>query len=105
MKYFITDNGIEKEVSKKHYNKINLMHENVQRFFVLCEDYDLNKRYSVTGFDLKLKGIDILYILDIIYKDRDDPTRNLTLEGNLFYHTKQGKCVGWNSSSGFVSFT
>jgi len=105
MKYFITDKGAEKEVSKKHYNKIKLMHENVQRFFVLCKDYDLNKRYSVTGFEIKLKGIDILYIMDIIYKDRDDPTRNLVLKNNLLYYTNQGKCVGWNSLSGFVSFT
>jgi len=105
MKYVIKDKqDREKEVSKKYYEKIKGMNENIQQFFLICKDFDLNKRYPVQGCETKLKGIDILWIMDLIYKDRDDPTRNLILKNNLLYYTQQDKCVGWLSLNGFVSF-
>ena len=103
MKYIITDNdGHNKEVSKKYYDKIKAFNRNVQMFFLLCNDFDLNKRYPVKGFDLKIKGIDLLTIMDIVEKDRENPTRSLTLNNGFYFH-QNGSIAGFCGINGFNS--
>jgi hypothetical protein len=100
MKYFIKNDSIQKEVSKKHYLKIKDMERNIQEFFLFVKDFDLNKRYKVQQFETHIKGIDLLMINDLIMKDRKRPDVGLTLKGNLFYYNSQGQNVGYLGVNG-----
>ena len=104
MAYVIYDDYDTKEVSKKHYEKIIKMHQAVQTFFLRCDDFDLNKRYSVLDIEVKLKGIDVLTIIDWIYKDREQGMGNSTLR-YPFYYNNTNDIIGWLGVRGFNTIT
>ena len=91
MKYYIASNGTEKEVSKKHYDKIISMDGGTQKFFIYCNDLDLNKKYKVAQFELMIKGIDLLTILDLMVKERDYQMKGIAIKGGLYF-SKQNNC-------------
>jgi len=89
----------------KYADKLQSFCPEVQNFYRLCKDLDVEKEYDVAGFENKIKGIDLLKIMDIIYQDRKDETRNLVFDGTLLYYNKEGTCVGYLSTNGFNKFS
>ena len=93
-----------KYISEEHSKKIKSYLPEVQMFYLRCKDLDLEKEYSVAGFESKLKGIDLLAMMDIIMREKKDPTNGLTVKGGLYFD-KLNKCVGYISCTGPVILT
>ena len=80
-RYYISDGIKEKLVSKSHYDKIKSFDDNTKGFFLYCNDLDLNKSYPIQGFDGKIKGIDLLAILNIMNDIKSKATLQLKFTG------------------------
>lgn len=68
-----------KTISKKHEKKIQSYLPEVQTFYLQCKNLDLNKKYSIEGMETKIKGIDILALMNIIYKQKNENTNHFTV--------------------------
>ena len=79
-----------KTISKKHEKKIQSYLPEVQTFYWRCKDFDLNKKYSVVDFETKLKGIDILTLMNMIYK-KSMQNENIN---SITIHSGQGVLSG-----------
>jgi hypothetical protein len=90
---------LRNEISQEHSKKIRSYLPEVQMFYLHCEDLDLDKEYSVAGFESKFKGIDLLAMMDIVMREKKDPTNGLFIKGGLYFD-KKNKCVGYVSASG-----
>ncbi len=100
MKYIVKDNyGREKEVSKKHFTKIDTMDDSVKMFFMSCNDFDLNKLYKVQDFEVKFKGIDLLVMMDKIKKEAQKPINKYKYIHPFYYDN--GKFIGYAGVNGF----
>ena len=78
---------ITKMTSEEHAKKIESFLPEVQRFYLLCKDFDLNGKYKVDGFDEKVKGIDLLKIMDLMKREERKPAAVPTFQNQLFNHS------------------
>lgn len=69
----------------------------------MCPDLEVGKMYSVSGYQKKMLGIDILQTLDIIMREKNDPMNNIRVKGGLYFD-KNDKCVGFISANGPTFF-
>ncbi|MFA5715034.1 MAG: hypothetical protein WC998_04810 [Candidatus Paceibacterota bacterium] len=104
---FPSDSGIDvyydmtKYISEEHAKKIKSFLPETQMFYLRCKDLDLNQEYSVAGFETKFKGIDLLQMMDIVMREKKDPTNGLVVKGGLYFD-KSNKVVGYISATGPV---
>jgi hypothetical protein len=78
---------ITKMTSEKHAKKIETFLPEVQRFYLLCKDFDLNGKYKVDGFEEKIKGIDLLKIMDLMKREQRKTSIVATFKNQAFNHT------------------
>jgi hypothetical protein len=88
-----------KIVSEKHAKKIQSFLPVVQQFFHCCDSLDLNKKYSVAGLESKIKGIDLLVIMDMMIRERENPLNGLTMKYGIYFN-KENNAVGYLTATG-----
>lgn len=102
MKHTLSDiYGNVKEVTKEHQEKILSMDIDVQSFYLRCNDFDLNKKYPVEGFETEFTGMDILVMMDKMKEIEKSPTAGLILK-YPFYVDRKDNVVGYSSFEGFT---